>query len=240
MNNLIIPENAIELEPDSEVPKGVAFARQFVREFRQDLDDAKTEGLSSFSIERARFDEFLMEKGHLGDVLIHPIIGPARLPLKLNPDESLEWQVLRTLSNSIRKQMNRVSEFGIHGDPPFRLDAEKGSISLTVRLTEELLLKSHVMMVKNLQVTCKSKQKHVQKHIDQWMDDLENLPLVLQMEVKNLDKDTAQLMKRILREFTDIEENFADTYDSIKDFRDRAMAEDRLALLPPDSDEDEE
>jgi len=190
------------------------YARIFVEDFSEAFAQAEVDEMNSFPLSTEDFDRFVIRHGFTDAYTKDKVTGNMAMPSKLT--NQILWNQLRKDSNYIRTQLNDVSTYGGHGEPPYRIDAKNGSTMLRVRLTSDIVALTGSEMLSAIETTLSSKKKHLFKHTNKWTDNIELLPHDLQISVKLLNKSLNKGLSRAVREVNEAMDECNDLGEEIR------------------------
>lgn len=167
------------------------YATKFFVAFAPLFKAAREEGEDELEVSVREFDTFIV-RHMLGTYDAIPDSGTA------------EWSKHVNERNSIRAQLNTAAAYGAHGEPPFRIDFEKGHY--IVRLFTAMSRVTHEMVATQILSLAESKKKGLAKMQDYLHNNLHLLPPSLQAQVGTQDLAFRRALKQIaytLNEFID-------------------------------------
>jgi len=185
----------LEIEPKE--TQRVVMAKKFSQYFSTEFADCIRDKLELFAITKDDFDEF---------IIVNSFCSYSSIPQK----DTAEWKDFRGQVNSKRYEINKASAFALHGEPAFRLDAEKEQIA--VRLLTNIIKVTPHQIGKSIESLVTTKVQDFTAMDEYIEDNLHNLPLVLQGEANGQKKIFDMTMSTVSHSLTIYINSTKDTY----------------------------
>lgn len=162
--------------------KRVEYAQVFMSFFKEEF--AKIAETPDTDIEqivsRDAFDRFLI-RAELVEVVCED--GDVYYLGEVPEKGSTHWSAFVSRRNMVRTEMNAASQYGLHGEPPFRLDVGKGG-QYVLRSMVSIARVSQQELLTGIQSLCNTKQKENSKMVAFLHANLKDLPPVLRGSIR--------------------------------------------------------
>jgi hypothetical protein len=188
----------------------LAMATAFREDFGEKFDAAMAAGEPEFTIEKKVFDHWLHGRGFVDGNFL-------RVP---SPDDRIPWNAWVVERNGKRTCLNNAARIGQHGQPPYRIDNDKGDPAhYHVRLLSGMVLCTYdnaVDMVKSLIL---NKDASIGKMFTMLQPDIDALPLeqrvMLSVQKKQFSRTAARIALALEQLQADVAESFCDMQTAI-------------------------
>lgn len=191
--------------------------------FRENFDTEFAEAMKMdaelFTMKTSVFDNFVIKEG---------FCSYSKLPTKGTP----EWVQFRHESNTARYELNSASEIGLHGEPPFRIDNERGI--LRVRMLAGIVKVTHTMIAKQIKSLLKNKDKQFTHMWDYLEDNKEALSPYVQGLMGQQEQMFAMTISNATHALSLYINNVEKTYAKAKDAIDAKALEHKPEESPED------
>jgi hypothetical protein len=185
--------------------QNVLLARAFLNAHRPQFDTlAETDG-DSFSITVKSWDTFLLGQG---------LMTMSRIPDRGTP----EWSHHVVERNKYRKSLNSAAQYGMHGDPAYRIDFDKETGRLRVRNLNGIVLVTPNQMAKQIESLIVSKSKGFGKMLDyiKTPEVLEQLPVEVRMRLRMHDVLFKGHLRNLVVLMNEYRENVEEDYRDVQ------------------------
>jgi len=191
------------------------YSAQFFSDYKEEFEACLASNKDEFVITSEKFDDFVFYNAFTSAFVVMDD-GELRKPTK-NDDL---WERFRGECNRVRRELNHASTYAVHGEPPFRLDYEQGTI--VVRLLTAIFRVTAPQIAEQLNTMITNKERTFDRITQYFRENIDSLPPELRGRVDSQKIMFEGVLKRAARDLSDYVENTKELYDmSVKAIADK-------------------